>query len=121
MQRREFHVELERLVTVSNVRLSFPFDGNRRYRVEISDDSSSRWKLISDQTKTANDAKAQPLSAINNARGLRAREHYRHATPCVTGIGRTRGLWNPGYTMLVIPNFTKHYKNANLHNLWKNT
>jgi hypothetical protein len=62
-------IDLERIVTVSNVKLTFPSDGNWQFRVEISDDGSSGWKLVSDQTATANTAKAQTLSAASGARG----------------------------------------------------
>ena len=64
-----FELDLERIVTVSDVKLSFPSDSNWRYRVEISDDGNSGWKLVSDQTQTANGAKSQTLSAVNGARG----------------------------------------------------
>ena len=64
-----FQVDLERIVTVSSVKLSFPFDGAWRYRVEISDDGNSGWKLISNQTQTANSAKTQVLSAMSGAHG----------------------------------------------------
>ncbi len=62
-------LDLERIVTVSTVKLAFPFDGNRRYRVEISDDGNNGWKEVSDQTQTADSAKTQTLSAVKGARG----------------------------------------------------
>ena len=43
-------VDLEKIVTVSQTRLIFPCAGNWRYRIEISEDGSSNWKLISDQS-----------------------------------------------------------------------
>jgi hypothetical protein len=64
-----FSIDLERNATVSSVKLSFPFDGNWRYRVEISDDGNNNWKMISDQTQTASSAKIQTLSAAAGARG----------------------------------------------------
>ncbi|MGA2029455.1 MAG: glycoside hydrolase family 2 TIM barrel-domain containing protein [Verrucomicrobiota bacterium] len=45
-------VDLERIVTVSKIRLTFPTESNWRYRIEISDDGSSNWRLVADQTKT---------------------------------------------------------------------
>ena len=62
-------IDLERNATVNSVKLMFPFDGNWRYRVEISDDGSSNWKMISDQTQTASSATVQTLSATTAARG----------------------------------------------------
>ena len=62
-------IDLERNATVSSVKLSFPSEGNWRYRVEISDDGSSNWKMISDQSQTTSDAKSQTLSAAAGARG----------------------------------------------------
>jgi beta-galactosidase len=62
-------IDLERNATVSSVKLVFPFDGNWRYRVEISDDGNGNWKMISDQTQTASSSKNQTLSAAAGARG----------------------------------------------------
>ena len=62
-------IDLERFATVSSVKLTFPADDNWHYRVEISDDGNSNWKLISDQTRTAGTAKDQTLSAATGARG----------------------------------------------------
>jgi hypothetical protein len=62
-------VDLERLVTISTVKLTFPFDGNWRYRVEISDDGNSGWKLLSDQTQSASSERTQTLSAVAGAHG----------------------------------------------------
>jgi hypothetical protein len=62
-------IDLERNANVSSVKLAFPFDGNWRYRVEISDDGNGNWKMISDQTQTASSAKNQTLSAAAGARG----------------------------------------------------
>jgi hypothetical protein len=62
-------IDLERIVNASSVKLTFPSDGNWSYRVEISDDGSSGWKTISDQTRTASTAKIQTVTATNNPRG----------------------------------------------------
>jgi beta-galactosidase len=62
-------IDLERIVNASSVKLTFPSDGNWSYRVEISDDGSSGWKTISDQTQTASTAKIQTVTATNNPRG----------------------------------------------------
>jgi len=62
-------IDLERIVTVSTVKLSFPFEGNWRYRVEISDGGNSGWKVVSDQTHNASSVKTQTLSGVNSARG----------------------------------------------------
>jgi hypothetical protein len=48
-----FRVDLERIVSVSRTRLSFPGQGTWRYKIEISADGESNWKLFADQTHTA--------------------------------------------------------------------
>jgi beta-galactosidase len=62
-------IDLERIVTVSAVKLTFPFEGNWRYRVEISDDGISGWKEVSGQPQAPNNAKTQTVSAAKIARG----------------------------------------------------
>lgn len=62
-------IDLERFVNAGSVKLTFPSDGNWRYRVDISDDGDSGWRLISDQTQTASTAKIQTVTATNNPRG----------------------------------------------------
>ena len=47
-----FRVDLERIVVVKQTKLTFPHEGNWRYKVEISDDGDSNWKLLIDQTRT---------------------------------------------------------------------
>jgi len=63
------HVDLERIVTVSKTKLTFPTLGNWRYQIEISDDGEHGWKMISDQTQNTNSAAVQTLSAVTGARG----------------------------------------------------
>jgi hypothetical protein len=46
-------VDLEKIVAASQTRLTFPVAGNWRYKIEISDDGETNWKLIADQTRTA--------------------------------------------------------------------
>jgi hypothetical protein len=48
-----FRVDLERIVSVSRTKLSFPGQGTWRYKIEISADGESNWKLFADQTHTA--------------------------------------------------------------------
>ena len=62
-------VDLERIVTASTGTLTFPSDGNRPYRVEISDDGETGWRLVSDQTQSANRSAVQALTAVSGARG----------------------------------------------------
>lgn len=45
-------VDLERIVNVSSVKLRFPMAGHWRYRIEISDDGKTNWRLVADQTQT---------------------------------------------------------------------
>jgi hypothetical protein len=62
-------IDLERIASVSSVKLSFPFDGIWRCRVDISNDGNRDWKPISDQTQTASIARNQTLSAATGAQG----------------------------------------------------
>jgi hypothetical protein len=62
-------VDLERIMTVCKIRLTFPAEGNWRYRIEISDDGSSDWKLVADQTQTASIKKVRNDSTQPGARG----------------------------------------------------
>jgi hypothetical protein len=62
-------IDLERNVTVRSVKLTFPYEVSRRFRVEISDDGNSGWKLISDQMATVSTATTQTLSAASGGRG----------------------------------------------------
>jgi hypothetical protein len=49
-----WRVDLERLVNVNFVRLSFPSDGNWRYRVDVSNDGIHDWRLLADESQTTN-------------------------------------------------------------------
>ena len=62
-----WRVDLERLVTVSQTRLTFPTAGNWRYKIEISDDGNSLWKPVVDQTADVN---ADRLRVDNVATGV---------------------------------------------------
>src|ERR1035437_5712096 len=44
-------IDLERIVEISKTKLTFPSEGNWRYRVEISDDGNNGWHVVSDQTQ----------------------------------------------------------------------
>jgi hypothetical protein len=52
-----WQVDLERIVTVQKTRLTFPTEGRWRYKIEISDDGESGWKMVSDQTQTTSTTK----------------------------------------------------------------
>ena len=60
-------IDLERIATISKAKLTFPTEGNWRYRVEISEDGETNWKLIADQTQTASTAKERTDTVQNNA------------------------------------------------------
>lgn len=62
-------VDLERLITVNQTKLAFPTAGNWRYKIEISDDGGSGWKLLADQTQTASDSKVRADEAPSHSRG----------------------------------------------------
>ena len=60
-------MDLERIVTVSKTKLTFPTEGNWRYKIEISDDGETNWRLIADQTRTADTAKERTDTVRDNA------------------------------------------------------
>ena len=62
-------VDLERIVTVQKTKLTFPAEGDWRYKIEISDDGENGWKIISDQTQNADSAKTQVQPAVNGVHG----------------------------------------------------
>jgi hypothetical protein len=64
-----WRVDLERIVTVSKTKLTFPSEGNWRYRIEISDDGSTGWKLVADQTQNTSTDKVRTDATQNGARG----------------------------------------------------
>jgi hypothetical protein len=63
-----WQVDLENLYQISEVKISFPSDGNYRYKIEISDDATN-WKLVSDQTQTTSTEKMRTHSAVEWANG----------------------------------------------------
>ncbi len=60
-------INLERFVTVSKTKLTFPTEGNWRYRIEISDDGETNWRLIADQTRTTDTARERTDTVRDNA------------------------------------------------------
>ena len=64
-----WQVDLERIVMVSKLKLTFPAEGNWRYRVEISDNGNDGWKLVSDQSRNASTDKVRTDAAQNDVRG----------------------------------------------------
>ena len=63
-------IDLERIVTISKTKLTFPVDGNWCYKIEISDDGDTGWKLLTDQTTTTATSKvrSEPIQ-IGTSRG----------------------------------------------------
>jgi hypothetical protein len=62
-------VDLERMVTVSQTRLTFPAEANWRYRIEISNDGRTGWKLVADQTQNTSTDKVRTDAAQQVASG----------------------------------------------------
>jgi hypothetical protein len=63
-------VDLERIIAVGKTRLAFPSEGNWRYRIEISDDGATGWRVVSDQSRNATaTGKVREDSAQSGARG----------------------------------------------------
>ena len=47
----------------------FSVGGNRRYKIEVSDDGVGGWKMVSDQAQNAHIAKTQSWAALNTVSG----------------------------------------------------
>ena len=60
-------IDLERFVTVSKTKLTFPTEGNWRYQIEISDDGETNWKPVADQRQTTDTAKERTDTVRDNA------------------------------------------------------
>ena len=60
-------IDLERIVTVGKTKLTFPTEGNWRYKIEISDDGESDWRLVADQTQAAGATKERTDMVQTNA------------------------------------------------------
>jgi hypothetical protein len=60
-------IDLERIATVSKTKLTFPSEGNWRYKIEISEDGETNWKLMADQSQTASTTKERTDTVPNNA------------------------------------------------------
>ena len=76
-------VDLERIVAISQTKLTFPAEGNWRYTIEISDDGETGWKIISGQTQNAGGAKIQIQPAASGAHGRFLRVTFA-GTPAAT-------------------------------------
>jgi hypothetical protein len=62
-------VDLERIVTISQTKLTFPVEGSWRYKIEISIDGNSDWKLVADQSRSGVTEKVRNDIAQSGARG----------------------------------------------------
>jgi hypothetical protein len=83
-----FRVDLERVVTVARARLTFPSGGNWRYKIEISSDGDTGWKLLVDQSQaTAAGAERTDQAQAGSISGRFVRVSIIQAPP-----GQTAGL-----------------------------
>ena len=64
-----WRVDLEHIVMVSQTKITFPSEGNWRYRIEISDDGSADWKLVADQSQSTSAGRVRADAAQNGACG----------------------------------------------------
>jgi hypothetical protein len=62
-------VDLERIVAVSQTRLTFPAETGWRYMIEISEDGNSHWNLIADQTHATGTGQVRTDTAPNTVTG----------------------------------------------------
>lgn len=64
-----WQVDLEKIVTLNLIQLSFPTRGNWRYKVMISEDGQTGWKLVSDQSRNSSLAESRTDRAQGSPRG----------------------------------------------------
>jgi len=64
-----WRVDLERPVNVAETKLTFPTAGAWQYRIEISDDGETNWKLVADQSATTSTEAVRHDHAIGAVRG----------------------------------------------------
>ena len=62
-------VDLERIVAVSQTRLTFPTEGHWHYRIEISNDGKNDWNLVANQSQSVVTEKVRDDIAQSGARG----------------------------------------------------
>ncbi len=67
-------IDLERVVMVSQTKLTFPTAGDWRYKIEISEDGETNWKVVADQTQTG--ATHTTRERIDTAPGDQARGRF---------------------------------------------
>ncbi len=65
-----WRVDLERIAQISQTKLIFPTAGDWRYKIEISDDGLTGWKLLADATQKAG---VEPMRTDTAPRGLSGR------------------------------------------------
>jgi beta-galactosidase len=81
-------VDLERIVTVSQTKLTFPTKGNWCYKVEISDDGENGWRLVSNQTLTTNIAKER----MDTVEGISPRGRFLRVSITAAPAGHSPAL-----------------------------
>lgn len=79
-----FQMDLERIMTVGKASLTFPFPGEWRYKIEISMDGESNWKLVSDQTHSTSTVKQRIDTVQDNS----VRGRFLRVTVCGTPAGQ---------------------------------
>jgi beta-galactosidase len=62
-----FQVDLERILAVSRIELTFPRPGNWRYKIEISSDGETDWKPLVDQSQTTDSSADRTDTAPANS------------------------------------------------------
>jgi hypothetical protein len=63
-------VDLERICVINSTKLTFPSPGNWRYKIEVSMDGSTDWKLVADLSESTAEGAAREDAATNKeARG----------------------------------------------------
>jgi hypothetical protein len=60
-------IDLEKILTVNRTRIVFPAEGNWRYKIEVSEDGESDWKLVADQSQTGNTSRERTDIVVANA------------------------------------------------------
>jgi beta-galactosidase len=59
-------IDLERIVTVSKTKLTFPTEGKWRYKIEVSDDGEANWKTVADEAHTDSTTRERTDTVLND-------------------------------------------------------
>jgi hypothetical protein len=82
-----WRVDLEKQIAIQSVKLTFPSEGNWRYRIEASQDGETGWKPLGDETKTASVDKIRTVKLATPVSGRFVRVFFTS-----NALGKSAGI-----------------------------